>query len=229
VHPEERGDRRVGAGHLQGQETVEQAVRDRSRADGVGQFLDAQPGEALDQVERELGPGPVFVGDRHHFRVQEVAHPGPHGAIVVGQYLLELVQVGSGNVRTGGLAHRTPFRWTSPGEATDWSPMPEARARAAQPPVRTRSQPLPLRTVRSVGAPGTRGPFCPTALTGQQQVDLQQQPWCCTPEEAAEHTFSLTLLPVSQTAKVLVRAWPDARAIARQVDLRGGRSGLNCT
>ena len=53
----------------------------------------AEPGEALDQRERELGAGPVLVRDRDDLGGQEGADPFDDGGLLGVQQVLEAVQI----------------------------------------------------------------------------------------------------------------------------------------
>ena len=73
MHAVEAVDGRVGPRDLQGQETGQQpgaAVRGQPVVHQPG---DVQLAEAIDELEGELGPGPVLVGDRVDLGPQELA------------------------------------------------------------------------------------------------------------------------------------------------------------
>lgn len=115
VHAEERRHRGVGMGELQGHETREEVARPGFRRVRVGPVHKPEPPEAFDQLEGELGPGPVVVDDRGDLRAEELADgldllPFPVrqqflvGVEVCGQQ--PFAQVGTGRCRQGrGAAH----------------------------------------------------------------------------------------------------------------------------
>jgi hypothetical protein len=75
VHAEERRDGRVHPGQLHRDHAIQQVAAARAAEALVQLAGDAEPAEAVHQVERELLPGPVVVDDRLNRLLHELSDP----------------------------------------------------------------------------------------------------------------------------------------------------------
>jgi len=114
VHAEERADRRVHPGQLHRDHAVQQVAAPRAAVALEQLTGDAQPSEAVHQVERELFPGPVVIDDGLDRLLHELPDPAQQLAPLVVERLLEQVEVGIGH---GGTRHATSLS-SGPGQET---------------------------------------------------------------------------------------------------------------
>ena len=121
VDAEERRERRVGVRHLHREEPAEQAGRLLPRTLVVWQAGGAEVGVALDEVGRELRPGPVLVRSRRDLRAQEPAHPVQGLPFPVGQQFLEAVEVAGQQFGHAGWIPRRRRRHPRPAISTNFS------------------------------------------------------------------------------------------------------------